>query len=601
MEILELLKQILEGIGIEDWLTQVLLTILAVIMLIRILFFDLFRTVKSFINYLNNRRDAKDLHPFFTITEVKNATRLFIETKAQNIAPSNEDEPGGKFIVLPKIRLIPEMINNAFKYDSDDNKYYMIFAGSGMGKTTFMINLYLRYKRKISWPWRKYAIKLIPLGNPSSFDYITKIENKENTILLLDAFDEDNEAIKDYEQKLKKILESTKDFREIVISCRTQFFPSEEKEPYNTGLFKYGPNQGEYKFQKMYLSVLSEKDIEKYLVKKFSTLGQKLKSFLLSESSRYSKAYQIVMLSPNLMLRPMLLSHIEDLLDSENNYDYSFQVYKVLINKWIERESRKHGIVEKYGRENYKDLLYQFSKSFAINLYLKRDSRDGSLSIPQSENIENSDLQLKDLEDDFWEIKKEDQTTRTLLNRNAAGEYKFSHKSIFEYFIALEIFENEKFRREYEDSKDLDNVKNFLLEMVTSSKLTNDEISRLISQVNIQFTGDELANMGVGPFMPLEKKLIKTHKSNLKSKFGDFISSLIIVTVTVPIFNYTFPKFVDLDFSDSVAVFGLLGSIIVGFGIMCPASFFAILNENRRIKELEIKLEERQKAREKPL
>ena len=80
------------------------------------------------------------------------------------------------------------------------------------------------------------------------------MKDKENTILLLDAFDEDLEAIKDHQKRLNQILSKVHKFREIVMTCRTQFFPSEKEEPDRTGYFT-GGERGEYKFQKSYLSV----------------------------------------------------------------------------------------------------------------------------------------------------------------------------------------------------------------------------------------------------------------------------------------------------------------------------------------------------------
>ena len=69
------------------------------------------------------------------------------------------------------------------------------------------------------------------MGYPNILEDIEKVKDKENTILLLDAFDEDLEAIKDHPKRLNEILSKVHKFREIVITCRTQFFPSEKEEP----------------------------------------------------------------------------------------------------------------------------------------------------------------------------------------------------------------------------------------------------------------------------------------------------------------------------------------------------------------------------------
>ena len=43
-------------------------------------------------------------------------------------------------------------------------------------------------------------------------------------------------------------------------------------------------------------------------------------------------------------MRPMLLSYINDFVEADRTFKYSYEIYEVLIEKWIERESKKHGI-----------------------------------------------------------------------------------------------------------------------------------------------------------------------------------------------------------------------------------------------------------------
>ncbi len=63
-----------------------------------------------------------------------------------------------------------------------------------MGKTEFLINLYLHDLSQFRRP--KYQIKLFPLGLPNIDEEIENIKNdRKKTILLLDAFDEDPQAL----------------------------------------------------------------------------------------------------------------------------------------------------------------------------------------------------------------------------------------------------------------------------------------------------------------------------------------------------------------------------------------------------------------------
>ncbi|MBN1547263.1 MAG: DUF1566 domain-containing protein, partial [Syntrophaceae bacterium] len=329
-------------------------------------------------------------------------------------------------------------------HNKDACQFYIILADSGMGKTTFLINLYLRY---IDQCWgAKYQIKLFPLGWGREIDeHIENLPEKKNTILLLDAFDEDIQALDDYHARLRELVEKGKYFREVVITCRTQFFPTEEEEPKESGVLQFGGDGGDRIFRKLYLSPFDDKDISTYLRQRFAWFRRRKKQ----------RAYQIVKHSPNLMVRPMLLSYIEDLLQSERSYTAPYQVYAELIQKWIEREAQK---VPSDRRKHYEDDLFRFSREIARNIYENRQQRAGGLMIPGREiqpfaekhNINLSEMEMK---------------SRSLLNRNARGDYKFSHKSVLEYFLAEEALFSPDFRKML-DFEGMNMAESFLADMV---------------------------------------------------------------------------------------------------------------------------------------
>ncbi len=444
-DILKSLKDIFEQFGIDTLYLIISLLVLAVLK-------PIWKGIKWLILRRNQKLLDRDLSPFFSHSDVEKATRYYIQTKFQNISPSEDDEPNKKYIASAKQKIIPLFLKEVFKSGGNDNKYYLILADSGMGKTTFMINLYLQYKNQMKIFGIKHKIVLFPLGSPDALKSVEKIEDKKNTILLLDAFDEDIDAVTDHKTRMKKILHHSKEFREIVITCRTQFFPSNEEIPTEAGYIKtYGDSGTEYKFQKLYLSVFDDRDIDKYLKKSYS----------FYQWNKRKKAKEIVKKSPNLVMRPMLLSYIDDLVGEKKQFKYSYEIYEILIRKWIERESGKHAIGEKYGKENYKKLLYDFSQALALNLYKSKERRGGYF-IEKGEEIGNQ-LKLEEIE--TYDDSEKDLKGKSLLNRNAEGRYKFAHKSILEYFLAKKCFIDDEFYSNF-DFDGMSLVISFFEEMI---------------------------------------------------------------------------------------------------------------------------------------
>lgn len=441
--LLQLWQTLLKGLGAPEWLVTDFSTLFSGFLLLAIALYYAVQAFNSLSIYFKQRR-LNDLHPYFYLAEIGRAIRYYIPTYYQTTSPSQDDEPGRRYIASPRDKLISLFLKKAFGHSSKDNRFYLVLADSGMGKSTFMINLFLRYKRR--WmPFRpKHQIKLVPLGHPHALEDLDKMDDreKENTILLLDAFDEDTEAIKDYQKRLGEIIQKVWRFREVVITCRTQFFPSRDEEPHETGHLKHLGDGGPVLFQKVYISVFNDRDILLYLLKRFNVFNP-------FQWCKIHRAWCITQKSPNLMVRPMLLSHINDLLNSGKDYEYTYQIYEVLIQKWVEREANKPGIAVKYGTIHaFKQKLYTFSRDLALNLFQHQEER-GGLFIDNSQAIfTDSGLQLSNLDTDGEAIqdvtnrrtiKESDWRTHSLINRNAEGQYKFAHKSILEYFVALEF------------------------------------------------------------------------------------------------------------------------------------------------------------------
>ena len=411
-----------------------------------------------------NVNAAKDLAPYFNEKNIQEKRALFIESQYQNNSPAREAEPGFSHQFVSKSKLIPHFINTAFNGKKVSDKFYLVLADSGMGKTTFMINLFVRYNSFFNLR-RKYKMKLIPFGYKGNIiDKIKEVKKEDipNTILLLDAFDEytkilppaEPDGLTDderFRKVLDEVIETVQDFREVVITSRTQYFPGEESQPYELKI----PNFNNDKFHvlaKFYLSPFDDNEIRRYLNKKYGI-------FRFWNYPKKRIARQIVENSPNLMARPMLLSYVDNLVGSDQTYTNTYQIYETLVNKWIEREGEKREH-KQTDCEKLKHNLHKYSQLVAVKIYEKRK--------------ETNSLQLSkaDATDVNVELKDYQMTGQSLLTRDAENNWKFAHKSILEFFLAKEAAENLDFAMML-DFAGMDQAKKFCSEIMGATSLVS--------------------------------------------------------------------------------------------------------------------------------
>lgn len=369
----------------------------AIILFIRGLWRKIWAPYREYIKFVD-RVYSKDTR--------KAIAKYYIPTRAQDIDPCEFDEireNNGNYITQ---LLVPFFCNDAFKASSQ-GKYYLVLADSGMGKTTFLLRLFREclFNRSIR---KRLSTKMIPLSQDNCLQSIQNIDNQENTILLLDALDENTAALKDYESFFADLLKSTEGFNKVVITCRTQFFPNRASEPVETGRIRVGTGAKKEEIIKKYISPFSDEEVKQYLKKQYRFNKEK-----------QNQAYQIITKVPALMARPVILNWINFLCDSTEEYKYSYQIYSKIIEKWIERECIGHT----------DNSLYELSRTIASYMYMNNTT---SMSATQVEEIAaRKNIQLTPI------IAK----SRSLLNRNGNGEYKFAHRSFLEYFIVFGLFQ----------------------------------------------------------------------------------------------------------------------------------------------------------------
>jgi hypothetical protein len=355
----------------------------------------------------------KYLGSIFTKPELEKAIRYYVAPMSQDVDPAGGEEPR---LVLAVRQKLFDVIDRAL-FEKTEFRYIILLADSGMGKTSALINYSARHLRR----WRgPFKIAIVPLGTPDADTRIQVLEDQENTVLFLDAFDEDTLAIADHAERLRMLLELTKKFHNVLITCRTQFFPKDEELPRRTGIIRVSARAAgepaEYLFHKIYLSPFSDKEIARYIRRRYPFWFR----------ARRRKAYQLATRIPNLSVRPMLLVHLDDLIFTDIEFEYSYQLYEEMVTAWIERE--KGFILDER-------VLREFSERLAVDLYTKRVARGG-------ERIVSEEIAALSAE---WGIPLESWslTGRSLLNRDGEGQYKFAHRSIMEYLFVYRMLKGE--------------------------------------------------------------------------------------------------------------------------------------------------------------
>lgn len=343
--------------------------------------------------------------------------RYYIQPDCQQHNPTDYDEDSIRSCVRSEIfNTINDFLErNTVEHDGRNQMF--VLADAGMGKTSLFMMLKLSQMLSF-WP-KDYGCLLLKLDE-KTLERINTQKNKAKTVLLLDALDEDPLARGRIAERLQELLAASSHFRHTLISCRTQFFP-------DTGLDAFGrPGKvvvGTYTCPMIFLSLFNDSQVHSYLVKRFPDPWHNRLTKCVDP--RRERAEKLLHSMQSLQFRPLLLAHIEDLLESHQTHWNSYTIYEALVKVWLQREIRK------MDRQDIKPIPSERNLWDACRLIAVYLQSVGKRALSESELA-----QLIAKLPDVAHLKHLDFGGRSLLNRTSDKDYRFAHYSIQEFFVA---------------------------------------------------------------------------------------------------------------------------------------------------------------------
>jgi hypothetical protein len=357
------------------------------------------------------RADAPD----YWLEKLRASTRAYIEPYGATEDPSAflhyGQHPRAKEPIFA-------MLRDRLRYEQQ--KFYgLILADSGMGKSTLLENLFIREARKKFGQRTQFA--LISLAQKDPIGKIRQIDSPRDKVLLLDAFDEDQRAYERVDRRMAELLGAAEDFAGVIVTCRTQFFLNAGTLPLVTGRSAVGSYSANgpsaHELSVIYLVPFTVEQIRSYLWRKIPFYRPQVRQ----------RALAIARTIEEESTRPMLLEVITRIAQAhhqEHERYGLFQLYHELLNFWSHRE-RKWVAPQ---------TLLLASRLLARAMARKRLEGQPPTMAPVEATAM---LREQGVVIEEWRLR-----SRSLLNRTETGDLKFSHLSILEYFLVLDVVDH---------------------------------------------------------------------------------------------------------------------------------------------------------------
>nr|VFJ68993.1 MAG: Pentapeptide repeat-containing protein [Candidatus Kentron sp. FW] len=351
---------------------------------------------------------------------------------------------------------------------ADSQRSFMALLGDfGTGKTSFSLHYFVRLAEQFledpnqriplfislkDYPGRLDSAAFLEreffrrFEIPLSFAVFRDLALAGRFVLFVDGFDEmaslsDQAATLTNFRELTKLTFENLQFmvlpsdtpqrrNKLFLTCRTHYFLTEAQQrdlltfDY-TVLYRNYATRSRYAIATVLLQEFTEAQVLEY-VENASGDPEKARGIL----DIIKSTYNLEELSSRPLLLEMIVASLERLKDEESIDAY--QLYKVYTDIWIERDDWRARMTPEGKRASMWELAAK----------MHREGGDFSLHYSQLDPPKPSYLKpdVSHNEEDYFRYEV---TTCSFLNRDGQGNYKFIHKSFWEFFLAEYAFYTE--------------------------------------------------------------------------------------------------------------------------------------------------------------
>ncbi|MCP4107377.1 MAG: NACHT domain-containing protein [Desulfobacteraceae bacterium] len=387
--------------------------------------------------------------------------------------------------------------------NTSEQKHLILLGDYGMGKTSFFKYYSATLAKEIlnGKPFKRFPV-FISLTNTSprhgginqtikafvaehlgvEYALFEKLVQKGKILFLLDAFDEMG-YIGTHEQRFKQfneIWQLAVSNNKIMLSGRPSYFPTEFELKSILNIPKKGHETTQVRpySEKLVLNPLDDTRIKEYIGKYYTDNEVKIYLDWIKNNDSIHE----------LCRRPSMMHIIREIIpelykQNENKLINASDVFEQYINFWFDRQEEKGvpSVFEKYSPEK-KSLILSFYKELASDFHLSRILKAKSETIIEKLHSIIDAKGIKGFDKKEFIEGFEAEILTGYFIEIEDDEYKFVHKSFYEYFLAnkiIELIKKSELNHDLISDDWLPEVVDFIYDAIPEEYKSHDKIPAL--------------------------------------------------------------------------------------------------------------------------